>query len=484
MIALVLAAVCSAAALAAAYLSGGPESGRAWVGTAGVALGGCAAITVGAGEPRMAGAIVAVPVLVFVARLALDDFASFALLVVAVRPWLDLSKGSADGSGALATMVAVGFLAAAALWIPLQRGARSWHEQRWVIAGTTALFVAGVASVPFAPFTRPAATEALRLASALVMFVVLSLSVRDREATRRILLALFATSLLPIVVGAGQAATGIGELNSDGVSRVRGTMTHPNSFGLYLAMLLVVAVALVPRVTGRVRWALAGLTVLYAVLLALTYSRSAWIAALAGLVVVGWLQMRALLALVVVVPLAALLIVPSLRDRVADLGEERQVSGAAGNSLAWRFDYWGETLPLAADNPFTGVGLKNTPRLTADAKVIHNDFLRSYVEMGILGAIAFLAFLGSLIGAVRHALRRPGDRRAPSWPRGAAVGAAGALGAFIVFCLGGNAMSSVVILWPLAAIVMAGSAGTRAAPTAEVPPVSSARSSATPSRTR
>ncbi|MBA2495745.1 MAG: O-antigen ligase family protein, partial [Acidimicrobiia bacterium] len=339
--------------------------------------------------------------------------------------------------------------------------------------GLVAFTGAGALSAVGATDVSASFVEAARLAAGCAMVVVLDRLVDRPSVAARCLTAALAATALPALVGLAQAVTNGGRVDAEGVSRVSGTFAHPNAFALHLAMVLVMAFALLPRVVPRLRPVLLGAVVLDAGLLLLTYSRSGWVAAAAGIAVVGVLQSRRLLVAVVAAAVAAALLVPGVSGRLGDLGDERAVTGGAGNSFVWRLDHWREAIPLANGNPVTGIGLGMVQEQTSTEKVLHNDVLRAYVETGVVGAIAYLGFLGGLIAIARGSLRRAtGLRREgeEGWRVGAAVGLCGVVAVFVVFSVGGNAITQVVQLWVLAALMAAGAAATRPEPAPDSAP--------------
>jgi O-antigen ligase len=180
----------------------------------------------------------------------------------------------------------------------------------------------------------------------------------------------------------------------------------------------------------------------------LTYTRSSWMALVVGLLVVGWLQSKKLVAALVVVGLGICLFVPSVVERFADLTQDNGPSTALtgeGNSLAWRFAYWSDVVNLASDNPVSGIGLRVTEEISGGEKQPHNDFVRAYVEMGAIGLMAYILLLTAM---ARVAARGVRDARA-GWERGVAVGYAGCFVAFVLVSLVANVMSQAVVLWYL-----------------------------------
>jgi hypothetical protein len=86
-----------------------------------------------------------------------------------------------------------------------------------------------------------------------------------------------------------------------------------------------------------------------------------------------------------------------------------------------------------------------------------------FVETGVIGLCAYLAFLTALIMGTVHTLRT--TRRGIS--RGMAVGFAGCLAAFMFESLGANLISQVVVLWYFFAFAAVAAAAGRFTPRAE-----------------
>jgi O-antigen ligase len=164
-------------------------------------------------------------------------------------------------------------------------------------------------------------------------------------------------------------------------------------------------------------------------------------------------QKKVLMALAIAGVLAAIL-VPGLASRFAVVSDTTRAAGAAptGNTLLWRLGYWAQVLPLANKNPVTGIGLAMTQYKTDSAKQPHNDFIRAYVETGILGFLTYGAWLISLVGLGRRAAKRapPG-----SMERAIAVGYLSSAIAFVLESVGANVMSNVVSLSYLIAFAAA-----------------------------
>jgi O-antigen ligase len=158
--------------------------------------------------------------------------------------------------------------------------------------------------------------------------------------------------------------------------------------------------------------------------------------------VVALLRSRKLLVVLAVAIVALVILVPSVSSRLEELQEPPTRSTAAPNSFAWRIDYWEESTRLV-ENPVTGIGLKMTAIEADQGKVPHSDPVRSYVEMGLLGLVAYVILVGALVLTARRSVRFATS----ATDRGVAVGFAGCVAVFCTISLAGNLISQVVVLW-------------------------------------
>ncbi|WP_139307372.1 O-antigen ligase family protein [Micromonospora pattaloongensis] len=401
-----------------------------------------------------------------VAALALTRFAAYVMLMLAVRSCVDLFKlsgrtaGRADVDGAAraldpSTLLAVLFLLAAGLWLAAQlrrHGRLHGSPLGWalLLVGAT-----GVVSALGATHPTTSLLEALRILTVVVMFLVLQQLMPDTRAIRRILLACYAS--LVLALGYTLVMSLLGQPPSEvkgSFTRISGPFSQSTTFGRYLMFMVIFGFGVYRYLERRLRLALGALLALSLVFLLLTNTRSAILGAAIGLVVVAVLQRSArLIVLLCGVAVAGAVLLPTVADRFAQLGEVRAVGGGpTGNTLAWRVDYWTEIVTLANRNPVTGIGPNMTQRETDEAKKPHNDFLRAYVETGVLGLLAYLAMMLLSLHTGRLALRRapPG-----SLERGIAVGFLGCAVAFIAVSAASNVISNVVTLWYFVAFAAA-----------------------------
>jgi putative inorganic carbon (hco3(-)) transporter len=404
--------------------------------------------------------------------LALTRFSVYVMLMLVIRASLDLVKlsGAGDGSTTTATsatpraldpssLLAVLFLLFAVLWLAAQLhqqgrlpGAPLRRALLWFAA-------AGAISVLGAVDPRASALEWLRIVAVVVMFIVLEQMMVDTATMRQILLACFLSTIFPLAFTTFGFLVGHPRTETKGsFVRIMGTFTQSNGFGRYLMYMIIFGAALYPYVSKKVRIPLGLMLAMSSVFLLLTYTRTALLGTVLGLAIVGLIQSKRLVLILMLAGALALVAVPQMSARFTDLANTSTPgSGSSGNSLAWRLNWWGQVLPLANSNPVTGIGLGMTSDLT-DAAQPHNDYVRAYVETGLLGFGAYLAMLIALVGLGRRAVQAS---QRGTFDRGVAAGFLGCAVAYVAASLAANVMSNVVSLWYLFAFAAAASAVVR-----------------------
>jgi putative inorganic carbon (HCO3(-)) transporter len=383
------------------------------------------------------------------AVLAFTRFELFLMVVIAMRASLDAAKtsgSSLDATGALSGL----FILAAAIWLYRHRDSiRAPSPVGNLLLPFASFFAAAALSVLFSSHPLDSGLEAVRIGTVVVIVITLARAVRDWEGARLLLFAIFGSALVPLAVAILEISRGRAGITAQGIGRINGTFLHPNPFAAYLSLLLILGVALFPHVGRRWRWALCALSLACAAVLVGTYARGAWLATFAGLLVVALIQHRRLLWLMGASILVVAISVPSVSLRLADLSETRSESGAPANSLAWRVEYWKSALALQ-DNPLFGIGLREVELNQEAKKAPHNDFVRVYVEMGLIGLATYLWLLGALLVQAHKAYRVA----EPGVARGLAVAFLGSLTALVVLSVAANVVSQLVILWYFAAIAV------------------------------
>jgi O-antigen ligase len=416
---------------------------------------------------------VGLPLALFVAAalavLACTRFGAFTYLVLGVRASIDLFKLSGAAAGNVTTnsaatrgldpssILGVLFLLAAGLWLVAQYSKKGRLQGSPLRLALVAFATTGLLSVFGASEPLVSFMEFLRLLAVVVMYAVLEQLVTTRRALHQLLVTAYVSMLFPL--GYTLVRCGLGDPPSEvkgSFSRITGPFSQSTTFARYLAFMIVFGVAIFPYLARRAKVAMGVILAISSVFLVLTLTRGALIGAIVGLVVVAVLRRSKtmLLGFALGAILAAAL-VPGLSSRFAEVGSTRAVGGVpTGNTLEWRLGYWAQVLPLANHNPVTGIGLNMTQYNTDDAKQPHNDFIRAYVETGVLGLLAYVSMLVALVRTGTRALRRAPPR---SFDHAIAAGFLGCALAYVVQSMGANVMSNVVCVWYLIAFAAAAS---------------------------
>lgn len=422
------------------------------------------------------GALVGVGLL----SLAVARFEMFVLALLLGRTSLDaLTFGASGAVPDPAALVGMLFLGTAVVWLLAQWRAAGRADLTPLSSAALLFTGAAALGVVIAPDVWTAGVEWSRLASVCVMLVVVERAARRRLFRRQVVVAAMAAAIVPLAVVCWQLSSGAGLFDAGGFNRATGTFAHSNPLAAFLALLVVMSFAYclhLASTQARVWSAL--VLVACAFGLFVTYTRAAWLAALLGILVVAASKGRQGVAGAVAVIVAVVITVPGVSMRFADLGEGSTARGEPSNSLTWRTEYWGEALVLSGDSPVTGIGLKQVAALASDGKQPHNDYLRAYVEFGVLGLAAYLWLSWQLLATGVRAVRQ--TRAGPPPDRALAVGYLGVAAGYVLMCLVANLMSQVVVGLYFAAFAGAAAALVSARSDAVAPQAADALPAPTP----
>ena len=264
-------------------------------------------------------------------QLTLIRFDYMALAMLSGRAALDLTHTPGASVLRPSVVVTLVFALVAFTWL-LSRYKLGLLRLSPVAWAALAMALSATLSVVFSPLPAQAAQGALRFWIIAVMFCTFEHLARERGVTPRLAAGILVGSIVPLLVGLGQLARGVG--------RLEGSLSHPNTFGFFLTVMLIIAISITPSVSGRVRVPLIGLTALIGLELLLTYSRSSYLALLVAGIAMAVVSRKYWMLPVIALAVAGSLLIPSVQARLEDLSADRNLSGTAGNSLVWRTDYW------------------------------------------------------------------------------------------------------------------------------------------------
>lgn len=437
----------------------GSRVGRGWrvviLGLASAAVATTASLA--AERPSIALVLLAVTVVGTIAFVAATRFELLTLAMVAGRTAIDIAHdGTDDGLLRLSVVITGGYTLIALLWLLVNRIERPLRISP--VAKCAALLTAStLLSGILSPDPSQALTGASRWVFLTVFVVVLENLVTDQRAVRRLLYAVAASTLVPLALGTWQLIEGGGRL-SDGISRVDGSFSHPNTYGFYLVVVALLLIAVIRNLPGRIIAPAGFLLAAVIVNLVATYSRTSYAAFIVGLLAIGLAARRWLLLAVSVAAVAAATFVPAVQVRFSDLGDSATVRGTPGNSLAWRVEYWDDVIAAGEGRRVTGLGLGVVSDTTAQRREPHNDFLRSFVELGAIGLISYVALLAAIGWQTRASTHRTRPAKGPpGLARSLAIAYLGVLAAYLVGSVTSNLMTQLILLWYVFAIGVASS---------------------------
>ncbi len=411
--------------------------------TAGAAV--IAGVVAGLGQLKIATvAMVGILLLIAAAAVARRSFGWFISAALVLRPIVDLTATSGVG---IPEVMGVSVLLICVVWLTIHRAElvpRLREPLTLPVVGLVLVAMLSALSSPLPMESIPIATGIA--AGAAVYLVLVVLLTTGRMSVVHLIGTLAASAVVPVVYPVLGALGVTVSHEKDGIQALKSVFFLSNNFGHFLVPFLLVTVAMATQAKGRAQLALYGLAVVLGAELIMTETRGAWIAAMVGLVVVGAVLSRRLLAAVIVVPLLMVALVPPVTERVASVLPD-PAEARSESSLTWRFEHWTEVLPMVEESPITGVGLDETTRRTG--KEPHNDFLLVLVEMGITGLAVFLWFLGAAVLTGLRATRRVIEPQLRVEPlvHGTTVALFGYAVAYIVASAGENLLENVTTLW-------------------------------------
>lgn len=214
-----------------------------------------------------------------------------------------------------------------------------------------------------------------------------------------------------------------------GVPRIFSTLGNPIVFGGYLAFMIPLLLVLAAGSQGvrRFWWLL--MSCLAVVDAALTLTRGAWLAAVAGLAVFGfaagrdvWRRQWALAAGMVAAAVVAITLLVAVVGSPMLVGARVSASVETGSgSLAQRLYIWNRTLDLIPARPLLGWGIEtlrevfpyDRPSLVSVFGVrpivvdkAHNDLLQMAVSIGVPGAAVYAAVWVLIVSSASRLRRR------------------------------------------------------------------------------
>jgi O-antigen ligase len=255
-------------------------------------------------------------------------------------------------------------------------------------------------------------------------------NIREKRSVKIILVALSGVMIIFAVIGIWKYMAGVGGLSG----RLKLFHHYMTSGGILMIVALITFAFAVVRAPCRVR-IIASIGVAVVLLpLVFTFTRSAWLGLLAGMIFMCALQSRKVMIGIGVLVAAFIFLAPSsMKNRAVsafDPSHPRNVE---------RVYMWKAGTEMIRDNPVTGVGDIDLAKLYEEYRPpesqeirshMHNNFIMFGVIWGVPGLLLFLVLFGKiLVSEVRVFL----SVQQEEWLlRGTALGALGTFAGFHV----------------------------------------------------
>lgn len=386
-----------------------------------VALGG---IVVGLGVGFLAGAN---PLLVgaalFGVAVLVWFFAKFeqaVMVLLIVRSSLDIFSAQQIPA---AFAIGLDFLTLLYITLKLLTGQRVQVDKFWwFLGGWIALQGLWIILLPLgglglnASFLMDSIREWIRLFSWLMVYLLV-MQLKDRVPPEKVISSLFWALLIPLTAALLQVIlpasllppelSGGGETPMEGLSRINGTLGHPNTFATFVLLFIGLTWWKLGQSTQRLPWLIllgilsfffVSTKALFSLVMLLVFVLVLVLPKLKPINIIGGLILLALiLGLFASSPfgqerLASLAQTPLINP---DIDVSRAISLSAGdnNSFNWRVGQWYYLLQAWQQYPMLGYGLGLSQHVATNGLYPHNDYVRALVEGGIVGLVTFLTFL-------------------------------------------------------------------------------------------
>jgi O-antigen ligase len=198
--------------------------------------------------------------------------------------------------------------------------------------------------------------------------------------------------------------------------RIEGPIGSANQYGTLLAFMLPISIATVPKDRLLARWLWRLGILISAVLLIGTGSRGAYVAIVAGSVAGAfflrdYLDFRVVARVAIASILTAVLLIAAFLvfnpDFLLNLFE-KTATGDLETASSGRWAIWGAAFGVMLEAPYSfvvGYGW-NTFDSSGIWKSAHSEYVNRYFETGIVGLVAFVFLLWTIIVTARKNLRR------------------------------------------------------------------------------
>lgn len=238
--------------------------------------------------------------------------------------------------------------------------------------------------------------ELARYASIVFSLVLGATIIRTSHDLTKLIKVIIWSALFPALVALYQFWTDSGWVEN-GVSRLYGTMIHPNMLAFYLLLSITLSmfIFLTVKKSRLEAYIYLLLALFFSFILAFTYTRGAYLALLLIILLVGFFKFRKLLFASALLFLILYLSSVSFQDRFNTI-----FRGNDSGSIAWRWRLYSDGYSYAMEHPVHGYGVGLSEEVIArnrdfrlGATQPHNDYLRLALEGGFVSLSLYILLI-------------------------------------------------------------------------------------------
>lgn len=258
-----------------------------------------------------------------------------------------------------------------------------------------------LASISYTESVLLSISEWIRIATIFSLFVIGFLSASGQKHVTSIAKTIVLSAFIPAIIAAYQFLTHSGFTLSfeDVPNRVFGTFAHPNPFAYFLTFALALLFFFVLKKNNNQKILATFYLAALAILLALTFTRGAWLVLAGTILLLGILRFRKFLAMSVVILLMMYLTVEPIQVRIDSL-----LIFGPSSSIQWRLALWEDSLNYIMERPAQGFGIGTAEEVILQKRgkelgstIPHNDYLKLAIDIGIVGVASYLVLIISLL---------------------------------------------------------------------------------------
>jgi O-antigen ligase len=243
--------------------------------------------------------------------------------------------------------------------------------------------------------------EVIRLVSIFSLFILGYIFVNTAANLTKSLKAIILSAILPSIIGFWQFFYAKDLFIKNG-NRLISTFAHPNmlAFFIFFVLAITIFIFLYGYKKNILSYFYILASLLFFIVLILTYTRGAWLAFLVFLIIIGLFKFRKLLLLMAIFFLILYSAIAPVRERIDNIF----VFDDYNSSVVWRLNLYKDEFEYFKKKPIIGYGSGNaslviaenrSPRLGATEP--HNDYLKIALEGGIVGLISYFVLAIVLI---------------------------------------------------------------------------------------